>query len=222
MLRAMFPAPRPEDFVREIVELRLRNETLEQENAVLRVENACMMDYLATHSDTDEVVRLLCAKGDGAKRVQLADTVRELQLRLTSMEEELRQSKLKGEAFQNIITEMGAKFNKRIKDQEEHLFQLGESIVSLQDANHQKDVRLAQLRRSVYELRDILTCSISREPIVEPCILSTGQLYEYADITHWLTRANTCPNTNAQVLPHTLLQPNAVLRNVCAIIAGMV
>jgi 2-succinyl-5-enolpyruvyl-6-hydroxy-3-cyclohexene-1-carboxylate synthase len=221
MLRALFPAPRPEDFVREIAELRLRNETLEQENAVLRVENACMMDYLATHSDSDEVVRLLCAKGESAKQAKLADTMRELQLRVATMGEELQQCKIKEDAFKHIITEMGVKYIKRVEDQEAHIFQLEASIASLQDANDSKNVKLSQLRRSVHQLRDILTCSISREPMTSPCILSTGQVYEHEYISQWLARANTCPNTNVEVHDY-VLQPNAILRNVCAIIAGMV
>ncbi|KAL5540582.1 hypothetical protein UlMin_043531 [Ulmus minor] len=55
-------------------------------------------------------------------------------------------------------------------------------------------------------------CPISRELMRDPVILATGQTYDRAFIERWLNEGNrTCPQTQ-QVLPHTNLIPNKLVR----------
>ncbi|XP_047310685.1 U-box domain-containing protein 9 [Impatiens glandulifera] len=56
-------------------------------------------------------------------------------------------------------------------------------------------------------------CPISRELMRDPVILSTGQTYDRAFIQRWLKAGHrTCPKTQ-QVLSHTILTPNVLIRD---------
>lgn len=55
-------------------------------------------------------------------------------------------------------------------------------------------------------------CPISLELMKDPVIVATGQTYERASIERWLEGHRTCPKTR-QVLAHTVLTPNYVLRS---------
>lgn len=58
-------------------------------------------------------------------------------------------------------------------------------------------------------------CPISLELMKDPVIVATGQTYERASIERWLEGHRTCPKTR-QVLAHTILTPNYVLRSLIA------
>ncbi|MCO5600255.1 hypothetical protein L7F22_054365 [Adiantum nelumboides] len=60
---------------------------------------------------------------------------------------------------------------------------------------------------------DDYLCPISLELMKDPVIVATGQTYERVNIQKWLEDNRTCPKT-LQVLPHTTLTPNFVLRSV--------
>ncbi|KAH7440347.1 hypothetical protein KP509_04G103500 [Ceratopteris richardii] len=59
---------------------------------------------------------------------------------------------------------------------------------------------------------DDYLCPISLEIMNDPVIIATGQTYERANIQKWLEENRTCPKTS-QVLAHTTLTPNFVLRS---------
>ncbi|KAI5071072.1 hypothetical protein GOP47_0013323 [Adiantum capillus-veneris] len=59
---------------------------------------------------------------------------------------------------------------------------------------------------------DDYLCPISLEIMKDPVIVATGQTYERANIQKWLEENRTCPKTS-QILPHTTLTPNFVLRS---------
>jgi regulator of replication initiation timing len=102
------------------------------------------------------------------------------------------------------------------------IFQLVDEIVALQDANHLKSMEIDRLKKCTGELREHLTCSISQELMTQPCVLSTGQVYEHGCIMEWLRQGRTCPNTSTRVMNHDYFPPaSATLRNVCAIVARM-
>jgi chromosome segregation ATPase len=103
-----------------------------------------------------------------------------------------------------------------------HIFQLQKSLESLQDANSSKTVELHKLKKLANELKEYFTCSITQELMTEPCVLSSGHLYQRDDIIRWLWRSQTCPNSRMQVRQMDFNpQINPTLRSVCAIVAQM-
>lgn len=59
---------------------------------------------------------------------------------------------------------------------------------------------------------DDYLCPISLDLMRDPVIVATGQTYERGNIQKWLEENRTCPKTS-QILPHTTLTPNFVLRS---------
>nr|GMD73169.1 U-box domain-containing protein 9-like [Ipomoea batatas] len=63
---------------------------------------------------------------------------------------------------------------------------------------------------------DEFRCPLSKELMRDPVIVSTGQTYDRPFIQKWLKAGNrTCPRTQ-QVLSHTLLTPNHLIRDMIA------
>ncbi|KAJ7530911.1 hypothetical protein O6H91_14G024500 [Diphasiastrum complanatum] len=63
---------------------------------------------------------------------------------------------------------------------------------------------------------DDFRCPISLELMKDPVIVATGQTYERVCIQKWLDAGHrTCPKTQ-QILPHSVLTPNYVLRSLIA------
>ncbi|XP_057964050.1 U-box domain-containing protein 9 [Malania oleifera] len=59
-------------------------------------------------------------------------------------------------------------------------------------------------------------CPLSKELMRDPVILATGQTYDRPCIQRWLKSGNhTCPHTH-QVLSHTILTPNHLIREMIA------
>ncbi|KAK4742872.1 hypothetical protein SAY87_000873 [Trapa incisa] len=59
-------------------------------------------------------------------------------------------------------------------------------------------------------------CPLSKELMRDPVILSTGQTYDRLSIQKWLKAGNrTCPQTQ-QVLTHTVITPNHLIRGMIA------
>ncbi|CAK8544844.1 unnamed protein product [Lathyrus sativus] len=59
-------------------------------------------------------------------------------------------------------------------------------------------------------------CPISTQLMIDPVILCTGQTYDRPFIQRWLNEGNrTCPQTQ-QVLSHTILTPNYLVRDMIA------
>ncbi|CAG7882193.1 unnamed protein product [Brassica rapa] len=60
---------------------------------------------------------------------------------------------------------------------------------------------------------DEFRCPLSNELMRDPVVLASGQTYDKLFIQRWLSSGNrTCPKTE-QVLPHTALTPNVLIRD---------
>lgn len=99
------------------------------------------------------------------------------------------------------------------------------SIESIDEAKEKlcalKELKQRRNQRSLsLKLLDSLTCPeefrcpLSKELMRDPVMLATGQTYDRPFIQKWLNAGNrTCPLTQ-QVLPHTILTPNHLVRGV--------
>lgn len=77
-----------------------------------------------------------------------------------------------------------------------------------------KNLKLSQKRRhvSLGGCPQEFLCPLSKDLMRDPVIISTGQTYDRPFIQRWLKSGNrTCPQTE-QVLSHTLLIPNLLIR----------
>ncbi len=72
--------------------------------------------------------------------------------------------------------------------------QLENGIVALQEANHFKEMQILRLRQEVEAAKASV---ILQDLMRNPCLLSTGQLYNRDSVLEWLwrSRSNRCPNT---------------------------
>ncbi|KAF5752805.1 Plant U-box 17 [Tripterygium wilfordii] len=91
-----------------------------------------------------------------------------------------------------------------------------EDEVQLQFVNRMKP-RKGLISREIAETFDAIPkdfcCPISLDLMRDPVIISTGQIYDRSSITRWMEQGHcTCPKT-MQMLVHTRLIPNRVLRN---------
>ncbi|KAL2345854.1 hypothetical protein Fmac_007139 [Flemingia macrophylla] len=113
----------------------------------------------------------------------------------------------------------------REKGLKEKLRQLVMSIVDSDDFTLQTaDEAIATLSalknfNSLHEDRPIpphFRCPISTQLMTDPVILSTGQTYDRPFIERWLNEGHrTCPQTQ-QVLSHSVLTPNCLVRDMIA------
>ena len=191
-----------------IAVLQENNNLLREEIAALRLENEKLAE-LAPNT----VVRSLCEKV-----AEMAQETKEY-LRLLQAREE--NSRVLSESLKTLC-ETVCSVKKYEEELEQRIVQLEGGIVTLQEANHLKSLEVHRLKQCAHELREHLTCSISHEPMIQPCVLSTGQVYEHGCIMQWLRQGNTCPNTGTRVMNHDYITPtSATLRNVCAVVARM-
>ncbi|KAF8006792.1 hypothetical protein BT93_K0952 [Corymbia citriodora subsp. variegata] len=97
-----------------------------------------------------------------------------------------------------------------------------EEECSVEVIDHAREALLAlrevrARRRSSFSLRTLACpeeyrCPISKELMRDPVIVATGQTYDRPSIQKWLKAGNrTCPQTQ-QVLSHTILTPNHLIR----------
>jgi hypothetical protein len=112
------------------------------------------------------------------------------------------------------------KVNRNEAERIQRIHQLESGIVAVQEANHLKTLELHRLKQCTDELKGYFTCTISSDPITQPYMLSTGQIYEADCIRQWLTLKGTCPNTGLEVMNRDYVAPvSIILRNVCAVVA---
>lgn len=80
----------------------------------------------------------------------------------------------------------------------------------------QKKKRSLSSQLDAIDVPDEFRCPISRELMRDPVVLSTGQTYDRPFIQKWLKEGQrTCPQTQ-QVLSHTVLTPNHLVRELIA------
>ncbi|KAK9069038.1 hypothetical protein SSX86_013154 [Deinandra increscens subsp. villosa] len=77
------------------------------------------------------------------------------------------------------------------------------------DHRNNNDIKITSFDPHPHEF----DCPISKEIMRDPVIISTGKTYDRASIQKWLKAGNrTCPETQ-QVLSHTILTPNHLVRD---------
>ncbi|EEF28886.1 U-box domain-containing protein 9 [Ricinus communis] len=107
------------------------------------------------------------------------------------------------------------KFVKSIVDDDDYrietIDQAKETLCALRDLKIKKRSLSLKLRETV-SCPDEFKCPLSKELMKDPVILATGQTYDRPFIQKWLRAGNrTCPLTQ-QVLSHTVLTPNHLIR----------
>ncbi|XP_010464356.1 PREDICTED: U-box domain-containing protein 9-like [Camelina sativa] len=96
--------------------------------------------------------------------------------------------------------------------------QLQEALSALREATMRrkkmaKSSSLDMLETTVSSCPDEFRCPLSNELMRDPVVLASGQTYDKLFIQKWLSSGNrTCPKTQ-QVLPHTALTPNLLIRD---------
>ncbi|KDP23775.1 hypothetical protein JCGZ_23608 [Jatropha curcas] len=106
-----------------------------------------------------------------------------------------------------------------ILDEEDYSLGITDQIINILTAL--KKLKLKKLQNSSDDslkvvddcvVPDEFKCPISRELMTDPVILATGRTYDRPFILRWLNDGHrTCPQTQ-QVLPHTILTPNHLVR----------
>nr|AFK33972.1 unknown [Lotus japonicus] len=94
----------------------------------------------------------------------------------------------------------------------EAIDQAKETLSVLRDLKLRKKSSLSLKLQKTVVFPDEFKCPISKELMKDPVIVASGQTYDRPFIQKWLNSGNqTCPQTN-QVLAHTLLIPNHLVR----------
>ncbi|WCJ37910.1 U-box domain-containing protein 9 [Euphorbia peplus] len=95
----------------------------------------------------------------------------------------------------------------------EILDQAKETLLALKELKSKKRSSSTSFKlRESLPFPDEFKCPLSKEFMTDPVILATGQTYDRPFIQKWLKAGNrTCPLTQ-QVLSHTLLTPNHLIR----------
>ncbi|XP_071689375.1 U-box domain-containing protein 9-like [Rutidosis leptorrhynchoides] len=87
-----------------------------------------------------------------------------------------------------------------------------QTLKELKDARKQTSVSCINLDDTVSFPQEF-NCPLSNEIMKDPVIVSTGKTYDRCSIQKWLKAGNrTCPRTQ-QVLTHTVLTPNHLVRD---------
>ncbi|KAJ0611733.1 putative U box domain, armadillo-like helical, Zinc finger, RING/FYVE/PHD-type [Helianthus annuus] len=75
---------------------------------------------------------------------------------------------------------------------------------------------LQSLKQGIQYYPQEFNCPLSKEIMTDPVIICTGKTYDRVSIQKWLSGGNrTCPETG-QVLSHTVLTPNHLVRDMIA------
>ncbi|KAJ4898373.1 U-box domain-containing protein 9 [Raphanus sativus] len=94
--------------------------------------------------------------------------------------------------------------------------QLQEALSAFRHATMRKMAKsssLEMLETAAVSCPDEFRCPLSNELMRDPVVLASGQTYDKLFIQKWLSSGNrTCPKTQ-QVLPHTALTPNVLIRD---------
>ncbi|KAJ4893095.1 U-box domain-containing protein 9 [Raphanus sativus] len=92
--------------------------------------------------------------------------------------------------------------------------QLQEALSAFRQATMRKMAKSSSLEMlETVSCPDEFRCPLSNELMRDPVVLASGQTYDKLFIQKWLSSGNrTCPKTQ-QVLPHTGLTPNLLIRD---------
>ncbi|KAH0927712.1 hypothetical protein HID58_019968 [Brassica napus] len=91
---------------------------------------------------------------------------------------------------------------------------LQEALSAFKQATMRKMARSSSLEMlETVSCPEEFRCPLSKELMRDPVVLASGQTYDKLFIQKWLSSGNrTCPKTQ-QVLPHTALTPNLLIRD---------
>ncbi|KAJ9185745.1 hypothetical protein P3X46_005339 [Hevea brasiliensis] len=109
--------------------------------------------------------------------------------------------------------ELERQFNK-ILGEEDYSLEIIDEVLRILTAL--KELKLEKSSKSLIDdntvVPDEFKCPISKELMIDPVALVTGQTYDRSFILRWLNDGHqTCPQTQ-QVLSHTILTPNLLVR----------
>ncbi|KAG2321492.1 hypothetical protein Bca52824_014705 [Brassica carinata] len=94
--------------------------------------------------------------------------------------------------------------------------QLQEALSAFRQATMRKKMAKSsslEMLETAVSCPDEFRCPLSNELMRDPVVLASGQTYDKLFIQRWLSSGNrTCPKTQ-QVLPHTALTPNVLIRD---------
>ncbi|CAN6809684.1 unnamed protein product [Brassica oleracea] len=94
--------------------------------------------------------------------------------------------------------------------------QLQEALTAFRQATAMRKMAKSsslEMLETAVSCPDEFRCPLSNELMRDPVVLASGQTYDKLFIQRWLSSGNrTCPKTE-QVLPHTALTPNVLIRD---------
>ncbi|CAN6981846.1 unnamed protein product [Brassica oleracea var. botrytis] len=94
--------------------------------------------------------------------------------------------------------------------------QLQEALSAFRQATTMRKMEKSsslEMLETAVSFPDEFRCPLSNELMRDPVVLASGQTYDKLFIQRWLSSGNrTCPKTE-QVLPHTALTPNVLIRD---------
>jgi predicted RNase H-like nuclease (RuvC/YqgF family) len=212
-------------------QLRVALDKLVQENAALKEQNTFL-------KSSESVLEFQALSMDNKKHIEMLEDVRGL------LRDKVGRMQDKIQMYQAKIQAVRKESKETEEDLKAHIFQLQGTIESLQDANSLKvgqlqrlkgtmeslqdanDLTAGQLQRLegfAAEIKDLLTCSITTELMKDPCILSTGHMFERGHIIRWIDTNGTCPLTRVAVGFRDFYPFSNIpaLRDVCRIVAQM-
>ncbi|EOA20588.1 hypothetical protein CARUB_v10000898mg [Capsella rubella] len=82
---------------------------------------------------------------------------------------------------------------------------IDESVVRILDC-----LRKVESEKPPLKVPEEFICTLSKNIMIQPMIISSGQTYEHRYITEWLKHNRTCPKTK-EVLSHMFLTPNHLM-----------
>jgi DNA repair exonuclease SbcCD ATPase subunit len=213
-----------DDLHAQICSLVLENNRLNEQNIFLKSSDS-VLEFQTLHMENKEhIAKLEDVRGllrDKVGRMQDKLEMYRARIQTKETESKEREGDLKNHIFklQGMIESLQDANNLKAGQ----LHQLGGKMESLQDANNLKAGQLQRLEGFAKEIKELLTCSITTEVMKEPCILSTGHMFERESISKWVRENGTCPHTR-NVIGFRDFNPYAsipALRNVCRIVAEM-
>ena len=203
-------------------------------NNELKMENACLLDFIVSSSETcsSHVVKALCSKvGELAHTVKVSEDehaslqrrIAKLQRKVITRDEDLDVHSRWIEGLRHMVLKNSERCRKLTEQlnlcDTERIAQMEAGITALQESNALKDIELGKLRREITSFKEMnldklkgditrlkehFTCSITQDIMRKPCALTTGQLYDYEGIVGWLSMTPRCPNTNLHLPPGNL------------------
>ncbi|EER87680.1 U-box domain-containing protein 12 [Sorghum bicolor] len=119
-------------------------------------------------------------------------------------------------ALHEMVISSGGEPDGCVEEMSSLLKKLKDCVVTEAPTTETLSTRSASIKHTSPIIPDEFRCPISLELMQDPVIVSSGQTYERSCIQKWLDSGHkTCPKTQ-QLLSHTSLTPNFVLKSLIA------